>query len=320
MFQLYANKVKLVLRRREVLTSGSVNVSLVQFVFSSDWEGLTRTVVFRTDSASKAVVLGDDNELFIPWEVLQVFGVHLFVGVYGAKNETTVLPTIWVDLGIIQEGTNPLETVQPPKPDLWEQKLADKQDKLIGLPGQIVGFDEEGNAIAQDLMLNGDGTQGPKGEKGDKGDPGEQGPKGDPGDGIPAGIIAIWSGTQDNIPSGWELCDGQDGRPDLRDRFVIGAGTKHSIGDTGGSEEVTLTVEQMPEHSHTYSLFSKAVSSIKVPTAGTSEKIVNSGSGNASTTTGLQGSSEPHPNMPPYYALCYIIKVTADNTDSAENL
>lgn len=125
----------------------------------------------------------------------------------------------------------------------------------------------------------------------------------------PIGTIVIWSGTADNIPTGWQLCDGTNGAPDLRDKFVLGAGTSHAVGSTGGSEEVTLTVEQMPEHNHTYYGASKGVA-------------VNSGSGLSDVrankmqySTGVSGSSQPHPNMPPYYALCYIMKLTADETD-----
>lgn len=126
----------------------------------------------------------------------------------------------------------------------------------------------------------------------------------------PIGTIVIWSSAQDNIPTGWALCDGQDGRPDLRDKFILCAGETHSVGETGGSEEVTLTVAQMP--SHTHSLYLQ-----KSSTAFNGVSIESStGSYHWSPDATLKaGSSQPHPNMPPYYALCYIIKVTADETD-----
>jgi hypothetical protein len=52
---------------------------------------------------------------------------------------------------------------------------------------------------------------------------------------LPAGVIVMWSGSLDKIPSGWVLCDGRDGTPDLRDRFVVGAASEEYLGKTGGS-------------------------------------------------------------------------------------
>lgn len=67
---------------------------------------------------------------------------------------------------------------------------------------------------------------------------------------IPSGIITMWSGSIATIPPGWNLCDGTNGTPDLRNRFVVGAGSSYGVGDAGGSNEVTLSSAQMPSHSH----------------------------------------------------------------------
>ena len=67
---------------------------------------------------------------------------------------------------------------------------------------------------------------------------------------VPKGLISMWYGLLTNIPDGWTLCDGQNGTPDLRDRFIVGAGNEYEIGDIGGEKEVTLTEEQIPNHSH----------------------------------------------------------------------
>lgn len=67
---------------------------------------------------------------------------------------------------------------------------------------------------------------------------------------IPQGIIAMWSGPITNIPEGWALCNGQNGTPDLRNRFIVGAGGEYVIGNNGGEKEVVLTKEQMPRHDH----------------------------------------------------------------------
>ena len=85
--------------------------------------------------------------------------------------------------------------------------------------------------------------------------------------GVPSGTIAIWRGTVATIPAGWVLCDGANGTPDLRSRFVYGAGgdvnTKASytngwnvvnghlqVGATGGEEQHILTYSEMPSHNH----------------------------------------------------------------------
>ena len=83
--------------------------------------------------------------------------------------------------------------------------------------------------------------------------------------GVPSGVIAVWKGSAATIPAGWVLCDGQNGTPDLRSRFVWGA-TDYSyknwstgwnvinghptVGQTGGEEQTVLTRDQMPWHNH----------------------------------------------------------------------
>ena len=68
-----------------------------------------------------------------------------------------------------------------------------------------------------------------------------------------SGMIIIWSGAENAIPSGWVICDGNNSTPNLRARFVLGggSGSGYSINDTGGSASVTLTSNQIPSHSHT---------------------------------------------------------------------
>ncbi len=77
------------------------------------------------------------------------------------------------------------------------------------------------------------------------------------GDGtVPVGGIILWSGSIASIPSGWALCDGQtvNGRPtpDLRDRFVVGSGASYPVGSRGGAATVTMSVDQLPNHAHSY--------------------------------------------------------------------
>jgi microcystin-dependent protein len=67
--------------------------------------------------------------------------------------------------------------------------------------------------------------------------------------GVPAGVIAIWSGSVASIPAGWVICDGTSSTPDLRDRFVIGAGSTYAVDATGGA----TTTASVAAHTHTLS-------------------------------------------------------------------
>jgi len=66
---------------------------------------------------------------------------------------------------------------------------------------------------------------------------------------MPAGGIIMWSGATADVPAGWNLCDGTNGTPDLRNKFLVGAGSTYSVGDTGGSANATLV-----SHTHTASV------------------------------------------------------------------
>ena len=125
MIKLTASKSCLTASMQELLVEGAVNVNIVQFVFSSDWDGLTKTAVFQAGSNKYSVLLDESNEAPIPWEVLQNPRRTLYAGVYGTNGESLVLPTIWASLGTIQEGANPGKDTQPPTPSVYEQILAE---------------------------------------------------------------------------------------------------------------------------------------------------------------------------------------------------
>lgn len=125
------------------------------------------------------------------------------------------------------------------------------------------------------------------------------------GGGLPKGIICAWSGAQDAIPAGWVLCDGDNGTPDLRGRFVLGAGDKYKVNDKGGEETHKLTVSEMPSHTHNMPPFKTSNTN---PYIGQYQTKEGGTGGPTYWETGSTGGNDAHNNMPPYWALCWIMK------------
>lgn len=127
---------------------------------------------------------------------------------------------------------------------------------------------------------------------------------------LPAGVIVMWSGAANNIPAGWALCDGGSGRPDLRDRFLVGAGRNYSVGSTGGEDKHVLTTSEMPRHSHSTRFKTVGYSA---SWNGSREAMSGEGkdknNGDVDKQTTYAGDGVAHENRPPYYALCFIIKL-----------
>jgi microcystin-dependent protein len=150
------------------------------------------------------------------------------------------------------------------------------------------------------------------------------------------GMIVMWSGTIGSIPEGWKICDGQNGTPDLRSRFVIGASLSGAsldpgltvkefkpAGNKGGVETVTLAAWQMPRHSHGLTNFINEGFNCWGQNCRSSgaQRSVESLSGKQRKTgqyggpadmyypTDMFGGDGAHENMPPFYALAYIMKI-----------
>lgn len=152
---------------------------------------------------------------------------------------------------------------------------------------------------------------------------------------FPIGMVILWAGAIVDIPDGWALCNGANGTPDLRNRFIAGAGSTYGVGATGGAVSGTtssggahthggatgstaLTIDQMPSHTH-------PMGEAQVRNNGSGGAIGGSGNysdgNNASTeATGgglahshtlTEGGTHNHTvaTLPPYYALAYIMRV-----------
>ena len=155
---------------------------------------------------------------------------------------------------------------------------------------------------------------------------------------IPQGTILSWFGQLANIPSGFALCNGKNGTPDLRNRFIVGAGDQYKLSDIGGADAVKLDPSQVSSHYHTFGYHSGNNSGYFLTSPGkflnaSKESFVRAGKWNGSGGGGYNGwdggsgtnfgsgqnlvtsnavSTEvqkAHENRPPYYALYYIMKL-----------
>ena len=123
------------------------------------------------------------------------------------------------------------------------------------------------------------------------------------------GMIILWSGAADAIPSGFVLCDGNNNTPNLSGRFVVGydaSNGDYDVNDTGGAENVTLSIAQIPNHKHTTSFDGHKF----FPGDGSTSVSYGGAGGYPATVFSMDntGGGQSHENRPPYYALCYIMK------------
>lgn len=124
------------------------------------------------------------------------------------------------------------------------------------------------------------------------------------------GMIMMWYGSSNAVPDGWAICNGQNGTPDLRNRFVVGVGSK-SLGATGGEENHTLTMNEIPSHQHVVPYGERTVKA-SFPWGSYGSGLQGSNStdyDNLWPYTSYAGGGGAHNNMPPYMALYYIMKL-----------
>ena len=132
---------------------------------------------------------------------------------------------------------------------------------------------------------------------------------------VPSGCILLWSGATGSIPATWYLCDGTNGTPDLRDRFIVGAGNTYAVNATGGSTDAVVV-----SHTHTATVTDPGHLHVYQALSGSGGQFYGSGgqlSQNNNTSTAVTGISVANAtagvsgtnaNLPPYYALAYIMK------------
>ena len=139
-------------------------------------------------------------------------------------------------------------------------------------------------------------------------------------------MIVLWSGATDAIPTGWVLCNGSNSTPDLRNRFVVGAGDTYSVNATGGSADATLVshthsaTSSVTDPGHFHEIMQKLQgafanngafiqpASTQISNSFTNNSATNTTGISVSTSLSTAGSSATNANLPPYYALAYIMK------------
>lgn len=128
----------------ELLTAGMSKAVTVQFVFSPEWDGLTKTAAFTNGKTTVDVLAAnwDGDTVLVPHEVLAVPGRHARVGVYGADESGVVLPTVWVSLGKVQPGADPSgDASADPSLPVWAQiqkQIGDLDDLQTYNKGNLV--------------------------------------------------------------------------------------------------------------------------------------------------------------------------------------
>ena len=131
-------------------------------------------------------------------------------------------------------------------------------------------------------------------------------------DAMPVGSIIMYNGKAEEIPSGWAICDGTNGTPNLIDRFILAS---TYCGGTGGNSQITLTVSQLPPHKHRLKKcwYGKADNANDRQVVRWDESVPT----NDQILTEETGLGMPIDIMPPYFRLIYIMKVgTTDTTQT----
>ena len=129
---------------------------------------------------------------------------------------------------------------------------------------------------------------------------------------IPAGGILLWSGSIGSIPAGYVLCNGSNGTPDLRDKFIVGAGSTYAVDATGGSADAVVVSHTHsltdPGHAHTANFVRNASGSFSSTAGSNLTNVTDTNTATTGITIASAGVSGTNANLPPYYALCYIMK------------
>ena len=285
-------------------------------------------------------------------------GSSVTIGVSPPTSPTPVPGDMWwdsddADLHVYYNDGNTSQWVSVTSSAALKGQTGDKGQKgEIGVTGDKGQKGETGAAASkgQKGEIGATGGSGGTGNDGDKGQKGDEGSAGSTG--IPVGTIAMYGSA--SAPSGWQLCNGGSAStsalqsvvgsnvPDLRDKFIVGGGNSYSHGNNGGNANITLSLANLPSHTHGDGTLSASNQSItgtvtkisecynvaggatgvftryntgNSPVTGSSSNSPTAGfsmdashSHDVTGNTGSAGSGSSFDNRPPYYAVTFIIK------------
>ena len=285
-------------------------------------------------------------------------GSSVTIGVSPPTSPTPVAGDMWwdsddADLHVYYSDGNSNQWVSVTSSAALKGQTGDKGQKgEVGVTGDK-GQKGEAGAAASKGQKGEVGAQGGSGGTGNDGDKGQKGDEGSAGStGIPVGTIAMYGSA--SAPSGWQLCNGGSAStsalqsvvgsnvPDLRDKFIVGGGNSYSHGNNGGNANITLSLANLPSHTHGDGTLSASNQSItgtvtkisecynvaggatgvftryntgNSPVTGSSSNSPTAGfsmdashSHDVTGNTGSVGSGSSFDNRPPYYAVTFIIK------------
>ena len=130
------------------------------------------------------------------------------------------------------------------------------------------------------------------------------------GDTVPSGVIAMWHGASNAIPSGWVICDGNNSTPNLTDKFIKSTGTANATGGGTTSGSTTLTTSQIPSHTHTYNAGGHNSGHYTTSYGSGTHSVLGVGYvvGETSGATGGGGGHTHSQAEPVYFSLIFIMK------------
>lgn len=226
MFKIEVKDNRLYTLQRDYLTSGSVEIQKAEFIFSPEWDGFAKEIIFKLEEGKAYSVIPDAlNQCIIPWELLKVSDAALYVGVYGTKG-TQVMTTNYISLGKIHEGTDDSaeEPDPPPTPDIYRQLITMTETALK----EVEELKEE--AASGEF----DGPPGPEGPPGTPGADGKDGENGTDGVSPIVTVDDIEGGHRITITDvdGTKTFDVMDGETKIDEGVKDGAILYYSLGST----------------------------------------------------------------------------------------
>lgn len=258
MTSIVVGKNRINILESERYIAGTQNAYKINIVFSEDWSGLDKKIAFKTDCFEVIVDIPSSSDcIYMPKEILSEPTSRLQVGAYGYRDKEIVLSTVWATLGRVVKGAIDTSSCCCGSPSSPSPDAYDKLVELINGKADSLTFENGMFCLwAGDTLLD---SFAPPVSLPDGGTVNQVLAKASDADGdfywrtvnsigtgdsmsfkVPLGTISIWSGSIDQIPDSYSLCDGQNGTPDLRYAMIVGASDELDPGSILQSSQSSL--------------------------------------------------------------------------------